>query len=58
MIVLDHNGQLGLVTATAEGLTVQSQCQITEKWSFTAPTLVGTMLYVRDEKHIMALDLG
>ena len=56
--VLDHNGQLGLATVDREGLTVLSQCQLTEKWSFTAPTLVGQTLFVRDEKHIMALDLG
>ena len=51
-------GLLALATATTEGLTVHAQCQLTERWSFTAPTLVGTTLYVRDEKHIMALDLG
>ena len=58
LIILDHTGKLGLATVTTEGVTVHSQCQITERWSFTAPTLVGTTLYLRDEKHIMALDLG
>jgi outer membrane protein assembly factor BamB len=58
LIILDHNGLLGLVTATEDGLTIHAQYQLTEQWSFTAPTLVGTTLYVRDEKYIMALDLG
>jgi hypothetical protein len=58
MVVLDHKGQLGLVTVTREGLTVHSQCQVAEQYSFTTPTLVGTKLYVRDEKHIMAFDLS
>ncbi|MCH8150714.1 MAG: PQQ-binding-like beta-propeller repeat protein [Planctomycetes bacterium] len=58
LIVLDQEGQLALVTATREDLTVVSQCQVTEKESFTAPVLVGTTLYVRDEKNIMAYDLG
>ena len=58
LIILDENGQLTLATATPEGLTVHGQCQVTEKYSLTAPTLVGTTLYVRDRKHIMALDLG
>jgi outer membrane protein assembly factor BamB len=58
LVVLDHSGQLALATATREGLTIHSQCRITEKWSFTCPTLIGTTLYVRDEKHIMALDLA
>lgn len=58
LIVLDQEGQLALVTATRKDLTVVSQCQVTEKESFTAPVLVGTTLYVRDEKNIMAYDLG
>lgn len=58
LIILDHTGRLGLATATRDGLTIHTQSQITEKWSFTVPTLVGKTLYVRDEKQIMALDLG
>ena len=58
LIILDHNGQLGLATATRKDLTVHSRCQVTRPYSFTPPTLVGTTLYVRDERHIMALDLG
>ncbi len=58
VIILDHDGQLGLATATPRGLKTHAKCQITERESFTAPTLVGTTLYLRDEKHIMALDLG
>ncbi len=58
LIVLDHTGKLGLATVTREDFTVRSEHQLTEQWSFTAPTLVGTILYVRDEKDIMALDLG
>lgn len=46
------------MTVTREGMTIRSQCQLTEQESFTAPTLVGTTLYVRDEMHVMALDLG
>lgn len=57
-IMLDSSGQLGLATVTPTGLTVHSQCQVTERYSFTAPTLVGKTLYLRDRKHIMALDVG
>ncbi len=56
-IFLDWNGMLALTTTTAEGLTVHSKCQVGERYSFTTPTLAGTTLYVRDRKHIMALDL-
>ncbi|UCE60523.1 MAG: PQQ-binding-like beta-propeller repeat protein [Phycisphaerales bacterium] len=58
LIILDEEGYLGLATATREGLTVHSKCKITARESFTAPTLVGCKLYVRDRKDIMALDLG
>jgi outer membrane protein assembly factor BamB len=58
LIVLDHRGNLGLATATREGLTVHSQFQATEQYSFTVPTIVGKTLYLRDEKRIMAFDLS
>ena len=58
LIILDVNGQLALATPTPEGLTVHSQCKVTERYSLSAPALVGTTLYVRDRKNIMALDLG
>ncbi len=58
LIVLDQNGRLTLATVTPEMFNVCSQCTITEKYSLTAPALVGRTLYVRDRKHIMALDVG
>jgi outer membrane protein assembly factor BamB len=58
LIVLDHDGQLGLGKVTRKRLKIQSRCQVMERESFTVPTLAGTTLYVRDEKRIMALDLG
>ena len=58
LVILDEDGRLSLATATPEGLTVHSQYKITERYSFTVPTLVGKTLYVRDRQHIMALDLG
>ncbi len=58
LIFVDWNGQLVLATATPEGLTIHSQCQLTEQYSFVAPTLIGKTLYLRDQKHIMALEVG
>ena len=57
-ILLDEDGQLGLATATPEGLTVHSKCKLTERYSWAAPTLVGAKLYLRDRKNILALDLS
>ncbi len=58
IIVLDENGQLTLASVTPEGVTVHSNCKVAERHSFTVPTLTGKTLYIRDRKHIMALDLG
>ncbi|UCE60527.1 MAG: PQQ-binding-like beta-propeller repeat protein [Phycisphaerales bacterium] len=57
LVVLDNTGLLGLATVGAKGLNIHSEYKITEKWSFTPPTLVGTTLYVRDERAITALDV-
>ncbi len=58
MILLDEDGQLALVKATPEKFTLLSKCKIAETYAWAAPTLVGTKLYVRDRKHIVALELG
>lgn len=58
LVLLDENGVLTLATPTPEGLTVHSRHAITEKYSLTAPTLVGRTLFVRDQRRILALDLG
>ncbi len=58
LVILDSAGELSLVTLTQEGLSIASQIQLTEQWSLTAPTLVGTTLFVRDEKDLILLDLS
>ena len=50
-------GSTGPAIATRDGVAVHSGHQITAQYSFTAPTLVGTKLYLPDDKHIMALDV-
>ncbi len=58
MIILDEDGQLALATATPQGLTVYSKCKPMERYAWAAPTLVGTKLYLRDRKNIIALELA
>jgi hypothetical protein len=58
LILLDENGQLTLATVEPEGLTSRSRHTVMEKYSLTAPALVGTTLFVRDRKRIVALVLG
>jgi outer membrane protein assembly factor BamB len=56
-IILDEEGNLALATPGADGLRVQARATLLSKPSLTVPTLVGTRLYARDRKTIMALDL-
>jgi outer membrane protein assembly factor BamB len=58
LILLDEDGNLALATPGETGLTVHAKAQILQERAWTAPTLVGTTLYVRDRHRIMALDLG
>ncbi len=58
LILLDEDGHLALTKVDPKGMTVISKCKVAERYAWAAPTLVGTTLYVRDRKHIMALDLA
>ncbi len=58
IIILDQDGTLSLITVSPEGHEVRGSVKITERVSWTAPTLVGTRLFVRDRKNILALDLA
>lgn len=58
LIILDEDGELGLTTATPEDLIVHSKVKLLDHVAWTVPTIVGKTMYVRDKKHLMALDLG
>jgi outer membrane protein assembly factor BamB len=58
LIVLDEDGRLALATASPEGLKVHAKAELLQNNAWTAPTLVGDRLYVRDRKRIMALVIG
>ena len=57
-LMVDEDGHLALARVTPEGLDVLSKVELLESRAWTAPTLVGTRLYVRDRKSMMALDLA
>ena len=57
-IIMDEDGDLALARLTPDGMTVLARTSLFETVAWTAPTLVGTTLYVRDREQIMALDLG
>jgi outer membrane protein assembly factor BamB len=58
LIVLDEDGNLGMATVSPKGLEVQARAEVFSGRSWTAPTLVGTRLYLRDRKQMLALDLA
>ncbi len=58
LLLLDEDGKLALITPGDEGPVVHAVAQVTDGQAWTAPTLSGTTLYVRDRQYIMALDLG
>ncbi|MEM7355366.1 MAG: PQQ-binding-like beta-propeller repeat protein [Acidobacteriota bacterium] len=58
LLFLDEDGQLVLAKVSPEGLEVLTSAQVTGSPQWTLPTLVSTTLYLRDQKHIMALELG
>ena len=57
-IILDEDGNLALATASPTELKVISQVSVLKNLAWTAPTLVGTKLYLRDRQTITALDLS
>jgi outer membrane protein assembly factor BamB len=58
LLLLDEDGTLGLMKIAPEKATVLAKAPVTAATSWTAPTLVGTTLYVRDRANIMAFSLG
>jgi outer membrane protein assembly factor BamB len=58
LILLDHRGKLCLAEPTPGAIEILSSFQLTDSVTWTVPTLIGTTLYVRDRRNIMALDLG
>lgn len=58
MLILDEEGDLALATPSREGLTIHARAKLLAAKSWTVPTLVGTTLYLRDNKTIAAVDLA
>lgn len=58
LVVLDSEGKLMLCTPKDDGVDVKGEAQMLEKEAWSAPTVVGTRVYMRDKKTIMAVDLA
>lgn len=55
---LDATGTLSLLDLSPKGMTVRAQAKLFEDQTWTAPTLVGDKLYIRDRETIRAYDLA
>jgi outer membrane protein assembly factor BamB len=58
LLILDEEGNLGLVSVGPRGLQILGKAQILESVAWTPPTLIGTTLFVRDRKTIAAYSLA
>ncbi len=58
VILLDEDGNLGLVTMSVEGLKILARAPAATATSWTVPTLIGKTLYIRDRVNVLALDVG
>ena len=58
LVIVDESGEIAVASVSREGLRVHARKQILTSNAWTPPTLVGSTLYVRDRKEILALDLN
>lgn len=58
LITLDGDGNLMLVHPSPGGFKVAAKAELMTSLSWSPPTLVGTRLYMRDRRNMMAVDLG
>jgi outer membrane protein assembly factor BamB len=57
MIVLDEGGDLAIAEVSPQGLKVLARHALLTSNSWTPPSLAGGILYARDRKEIVAVDL-
>lgn len=58
LVILGDDGRLALATVDPDDLTVHAEARVLSEPARTAPTIVGNVLYARDQETIVALDLG
>ena len=56
-LILDEDGVLHLGALSPEGWTETSRFQVLENLAWTPPSIGGTVVYLRDRKSIVAVDL-
>ena len=57
LVIVDEDGAVALASVSREGLRVHARADLLTANAWTPPTVVGSTVFVRDRKHILALDL-
>src|SRR4029079_6508564 len=58
LITLDQDGNLMIAYPSPEGFKIAAKAPLLSRLSWSPPVLVGTRLYIRDRRTMMAVDLG
>jgi len=58
LITLDQDGNLMIAHPSPQGFKISAKAPLLTHLSWTPPVLVGSRLYIRDRKTLMAVDLG
>jgi outer membrane protein assembly factor BamB len=58
LITLDQDGNLMIAHPSPQGFQIVSKAPLLTRLSWTPPVLVGTRLYIRDQRTMMAVDLS
>ena len=58
LITLDQDGNLMIAHPSPQGFKISAKAPLLSRLSWTPPTLVGTRLYLRDRRDMMAVDLA
>ena len=58
LVTLDEDGNLMIAHPSPQGFRISAKAPLLTRIAWTPPVLVGTRLYVRDRKTMVAVDLG
>ncbi len=58
LITLDQDGNLMIAHPSPQGFKIVAKAALLSHLSWTPPVLVGTRLYIRDRRNMMAVELG
>ena len=57
LVIVDEDGDVAIASISNQGLEIHARQSVMSANSWTPPTLVDGILFVRDRKKIVALDL-